>query len=74
MCIATFLRYNQKMYSHHYEKISCIANSGIGSYFAIFQGIATFRKKSITNKKTIALKGVRPYESFMFYKVGVPET
>ena len=51
MCIATFSRYNQKMYSQHFEKFSCIANPGIGSYFAIFQGIATFRKKSITKKK-----------------------
>ena len=53
MCIATFSRYNQKMYSQHFEKFSCIANPGIGSYFAIFQGIATFRKKSITKKKPL---------------------
>ena len=65
MCIATFSRYNQKMYIQHFEKISCIANPGIGSYFVIFQGITTFRKKSITNKKTIAVEicSSHPYVS-----------
>ena len=51
LCIATFLWYSQIRYSHEFEKISCIANPGIATFFVIFQGIATFEKKSITKKK-----------------------